>query len=31
MSKTHDKPALSPEQKAAIQAVRDRSREEAQG
>ena len=26
MSKTHDKPALSPEQQAAIKAIRDRSK-----
>jgi DNA-binding XRE family transcriptional regulator len=31
MSKTHDKPALSPDQKAAIKAIRDRSRKERPG
>ena len=28
MSKTHDKPALSAEQRAAIEAIRERSRKE---
>ena len=31
MSKTHDKPALSAEQRAAIEAVRERSRKERPG
>jgi DNA-binding XRE family transcriptional regulator len=31
MSKTHDKPALSPEQQAAIAEIRDRSRRERPG
>jgi DNA-binding XRE family transcriptional regulator len=31
MSKTHDKPALSPEQQAAIKAIRDRARKERPG
>ena len=31
MSQTHDKPALSPEQQAAVKAIRDRSRSERPG
>ena len=31
MSKTHDKPALSAEQRAAIEAIRERSRNERPG
>jgi DNA-binding XRE family transcriptional regulator len=31
MSKAHDKPALSPQQQAAIEAIRDRSRKERPG
>jgi len=31
MSQTHDKPALSPEQQAAVKAIRDRSRQERLG
>ena len=31
MSKTHDKPALSPDQQAAIKAIRDRSKKERPG
>jgi hypothetical protein len=31
MSQTHDKPALSPEQQAAVKAIRDRSRQERPG
>jgi DNA-binding XRE family transcriptional regulator len=31
MSKTHDKPALSPEQQAAIEAIRDQARRERPG
>jgi DNA-binding XRE family transcriptional regulator len=31
MSKTHDKPALSPEQQAAVKAIRDRSKKDRPG
>ena len=31
MSKTHDKPALSPDQQAAVKAIRDRSKKEQPG